>query len=148
MKLLFVNWMKTAHTIRLGMLMASAVISCVSLAGLQGCAHQPRSSPSAEAARTEIAQLEGNISSRRRQIPTLATAPDSPDSVPSVSGSAAQTAPSSRCDGACVAAQAICGYSRQICYVSERLGDEPNQHSCKKADRECQDARGLCASCR
>jgi hypothetical protein len=148
MKLLFVNVAKDLTSAQRGSLVALWLLSSVGFVGTQGCAHQPRSGPGAEAARTEIAQLEGNISSRRRQIPTLATAPASPDSVLSVSATTARTAPSSRCDGACVAAQAICGYSRRICELSERVGDEPSLRSCKKAERECQDASGLCASCR
>ena len=113
-----------------------------------GCAHQPKSSAALESARTEIGKLESSLSARRSQLPTLAAAPASPESVPSMSATAAQSAPSSRCDGACLAAQAICGYSRRICELAEQIADEPSQRSCKNAERECGSASALCASCR
>ena len=113
-----------------------------------GCAHQPKSGAATESARTEIGKLESSLSARRSQLPTVAAAPASADSVPSISATAAQSAPSSRCDGACLAAQAICGYSRRICELAEQIADEPSQRSCKNAERECGSASTLCASCR
>ena len=65
MKLLFVNVAKDLTSAQRGSLVALWLLSSVGFVGTQGCAHQPRSGPGAEAARTEIAQLEGNISSRQ-----------------------------------------------------------------------------------
>lgn len=118
------------------------------LSTLIGCAHQPKTGAAVESARTELSKLESSLSVRRSQLPTVAAAPASPESVPSMSATAAQSAPSSRCDGVCLAAQAICGYSRRICELAEQIADEPSQRSCKNAERECGTASALCASCR
>lgn len=112
-----------------------------------GCAHRPSVAPEIADARNEIARLEGNIATRRGQLPQVAKAPSSADSVPALSPSAVQSAPASRCDGVCVAAQAICGYSRRICALSQQISDEPSQRSCKNAERECSEASNQCASC-
>ena len=93
-------------------------------------------------------RLEGSISARRDRLPSVAEGATSPESVPSRSTSATQSAPAPRCDGVCQAAQEICRFSRRICLLSEQIADEPSQRSCKRADRECGTASSLCASCR
>ena len=118
----------------------AALLVCALTSTHIGCAHQPKSGAAMESARTEIGKLESSLSARRSQLPTLATAPASPESVPSMSATAAQSAPSSRCDGACLAAQAICGYSRRICELAEQIADEPSQRSCKcRARMRCRE---------
>lgn len=121
------------------------LLACVTLTA---CAHRPQAASDVESARSELSRLEGSISARRDRLPNVAEGATSPESVPSRSTSATQSAPAPRCDGVCQGAQEICGFSRRICQLAEQIADEPSQRSCKRADRECGTASGLCASCR
>lgn len=116
--------------------------------GVTACAHKPTVSPEIAAARAELSRLESNIANRKSQLPRVAAAPMAVDSVPALSPSAAQNAPAPRCDGICLTAQAICGYERRACALSQDIADEPSQRVCKNAERDCKDASDQCAGCR
>ena len=85
-------------------------------------------------------RLESNIASRRTPDPHCRERVTVCTCSPAMSPSAAQSAPAGRCDGVCVAAQSICGYSRRICTCRKNRG-RAKPAELQNAERECSDAK-------
>jgi hypothetical protein len=108
---------------------------------ISACAHQPATQSSTESespAQAEIAKLEKKIAEQKRSGSS-----SSSDPIQMSSGDGA----GGRCDGVCQAAEEICTCHRRICKLAIDIGDEKSEGSCRRAQRECEEAGKLCASC-
>lgn len=126
------------------------------LLSLAACAHQPAATAPAEAETSqhaEIRTLERRISERKASLPgdsgSLAGAADSsPSQVQMSSGDSLPGSSAGRCDGVCLAAEEICTCHRRICKLASEINDDRSAGSCRRAQRECEDAGRHCATCR
>lgn len=90
------------------------------------------------AERAEIASLEKKIAESKRALSGGGS--DSPIAMSSGESGG-------RCDGVCQAAEEICTCHRRICRLAIDAGDEKSEAACRHAQRECEEASKLCASC-
>lgn len=124
---------------------------------LAACAHQPAAPPTTEAEssqQAEIRALERKISERKASLPgdsgsiAGAASEASPSQVQMSSGDSIPGGSAGRCDGVCLAAEDICTCHRRICKLASEINDERSAGSCRRAQRECEEAGRHCATCR
>lgn len=130
---------------------ASVCLSFVLLAS--ACAHQaaaPTAAPE-NAGYAEIAALEKKIESKKSALSGGSSAQSFPlpsgESAPSPM-SGGDPAAAVRCDGVCQAAEEICICHRRICRLAGEINDERSAESCRRSQRDCEEAGKSCATCR
>lgn len=116
--------------------------------GAFGCAHAPAAVETTSAqssAQTEIATLEKKITDRKGALSSGVRSPiqSEAQSIPMSAGDA-----SGRCDGVCQAAEEICICHRRICKLAGEINDEKSAESCRRSQKDCEEAGKSCASCR
>lgn len=124
-------------------------LGLASLLGVTGCAHQ---APQAEAPSTpsssgEIATLERRIASAKTSLHGGVSRSASSEAAPASAPSAAGSGPYGRCDSVCQAAAEICTCHRRICALADDLKDGRSADSCRRSQRDCEDAGKGCAAC-
>ena len=127
-------------------------LRCVSLIAVLFSVACAAKLPSTEATpaegspQAEIISLEKKIASKKSALSGGASAAQSAESpVPMSSGDIAL---GGRCDGVCQAAEEICTCHRRICRLASDINDEKSAESCRRAQKDCEDAGKSCASCR
>jgi hypothetical protein len=118
------------------------------LLGAFGCAaHSPavETSSAQTSAQAEIAALEKKIADRKNSLPGGARSPlqSETQAVPMAAGEAG-----GRCDGVCQAAEEICICNRRICKLAGEINDEKSAESCRRSQKDCEEAGKSCATCR
>ena len=113
-----------------------------------GCAHQaPQAdAPSSASSGGEVATLERRIASAKATIRGGVSRAAASESAPA-SAAGSGSAPFSRCDGVCQAAEEICTCHRRICALADELKDSRSADSCRRSQRDCEDAGRSCAAC-
>lgn len=111
-----------------------------------GCAAAPvvERSSGQSSAQAEIATLEKKIAEHKESLPAGSRSPIQND---------AQSTPMSageggRCDGVCRAAEDICICNRRICKLAGEINDDKSAESCRRSQKDCEEAGKICASCR
>ncbi len=117
---------------------------------LAACASSPK--PAAEGgsgSAGEIATLERRIASAKAGLSggvshssAGAAAPSAPASTSGGDGG-----PFRRCDAVCQAAEEICTCHRRICALADEIKDGKSADSCRRSQRDCEEAGKLCAGC-
>lgn len=116
------------------------------LLALGACGHQPAvvphpAQPQASPGQIEITGLEKRIAQRKSSLLGAAAAQAA------ASEDGAQEAGGGRCDSVCVAAEEICTCYRRICRLASDINDDKSAESCRRSERECEEAARNCASC-
>lgn len=102
--------------------------------------------PSEGSPQAEIASLEKRIADKKSALSGGGSSPiQSSEAVPMAAG---DLAVGGRCDGVCRAAEEICTCHRRICRLASDINDEKSADSCRRAQKECEDAGKSCAGCR
>lgn len=115
-----------------------------------GCAQQaPKADGTAgDSSGGEIATLERRIASAKSGlsggVARGVASESAPAAAPSAGGSGG---PYRRCDSVCQAANEICTCHRRICVLADELKDGRSADSCRRAQRDCEEAAKLCAGC-
>ncbi|MBL9003851.1 MAG: hypothetical protein JNJ46_06375 [Myxococcales bacterium] len=114
-----------------------------------GCAHQAATAdaPASSSSGGEIATLERRIASAKANLSGGVSRGAASASAPAAAPSAAGAAPFTRCDGVCQAASEICTCHRRICTLADELKDGRSADSCRRSQRDCEDAGKSCAAC-
>ncbi len=114
-----------------------------------GCAHQAPTAdaPASSGTGGEIATLERRIASAKANLSGGVSRGAASASAPAAAPSAAGAAPFTRCDGVCQAAAEICTCHRRICTLADELKDGRSADSCRRSQRDCEDAGKSCAAC-
>jgi hypothetical protein len=114
-----------------------------------GCAHQaPQAdAPSKSSSSGEIATLERRIASAKATLQGGVSRSSSSEAAPAAAASAAGGGPFGRCDAVCQAAQEICTCHRRICVLADELKDGRSADSCRRSQRDCEEAGKSCAAC-
>lgn len=128
---------------------AAVVFMCGFGLGGFGCAHAPVvSEPTTgqSSAQAEITTLEKKITERKSSLSSgsgRSPIQSEAQSIPMSSGEVG-----GRCDGVCQAAEEICICHRRICKLAGEIGDEKSGESCRRSQKDCEEAGKSCASCR
>ena len=171
--------MRISGCIRGGMILWGAVLAAALVSGCGAAGHAPQASVAAppaspREARAELARLESQINSARATLGLPQRAektaggdaesnpPDSlqfapPDEAPQVmarpsSEEERDRQDQSACSDNCRISRAICHAARRICSITSYLGDQDAAGRCKRARRDCKEARQAkpedCSGCR
>jgi hypothetical protein len=127
---------------------------------LSACGHAPPAEKSAGptdgSAQREIASLEKRIVELKPSLdgPTMGSPGGYPPAGGAMSPGSSATPRADglpgggRCDGVCQAAQEICTRYRRICRLAEKINDDKSAESCRRSQRDCEEAGRYCATCR
>lgn len=118
------------------------------------CAHEvpvgPVKTPAEKAEIPEIVALERRIAEQKASLNHASGQPNQAahdsTSAPMANGDAA--AGGGRCDSVCQKAEEICTCYRRICRLASEAGDEKGAHSCRRGQKDCEEAGRTCAACR
>lgn len=115
-----------------------------------GCAQQaPKADGTAgEGSGGEIGTLERRIASVKSGLHGGVARGGGGDAAPAAAPSSGGDGGSHRrCDAVCQAANEICTCHRRICFLADELKDGRSADSCRRAQRDCEEAAKLCAGC-
>ena len=114
-----------------------------------GCAHQApkEAGVASDGSGGEIATLERRIASAKSGLQGGVARGGSSESAPAAAPGGGGDGPFRRCDSICQAANEICTCHRRICTLADELKDGRSADSCRRAQRDCEDAAKLCAGC-
>lgn len=114
---------------------------------LFGCASSPK--PTADdstGSSGEISTLERRIASAKAGL-SGGVSRSSGGASPSAPAAASESGPFRRCDAVCQAAEEICTCHRRICALADEIKDGKSADSCRRSQRDCEEAGKLCAGC-
>lgn len=131
---------KTQRSVGFGVLAALSLL---------GCAHQaPKAEDTgSDGSGGEIATLERRIASAKSGLQGGVARGGASQSAPAAAPAMAGDGPHRRCDSVCQAANEICTCHRRICTLADELKDGRSADSCRRAQRDCEEAAKLCAGC-